>query len=185
MLYKGCVSCSGLISSVGETDMILLGFREESLALKLEKLQSPSISQCNIYFFVSILLASPLWSNTCPSPAHKATPVWTHHCCQLGVSQVMPSAWWICIAPTILSTPGPSPLVQTWELTGAVQPNSHPRTSEGQYLICGQLPMGTKSVTFQSSKKSTCVKKKEKGDFLVLSTACELQHKPLQQPMEE
>lgn len=45
--------------------------------------------------------------------------------------------------------------------------------------------MGTKSVTFQSSKKSTCVKKKEKGDFLILSTACGLQHKPLQQPMEE
>lgn len=45
MLYKGCVSCSSLMSSVGEIEMILLGFREESLVLKLEKIQRHSILQ--------------------------------------------------------------------------------------------------------------------------------------------
>lgn len=39
MLYKGCVSCSSLMSSVGEMEMILLGFREASPALQLEKVQ--------------------------------------------------------------------------------------------------------------------------------------------------
>lgn len=65
MLYKGYVSCSSLISSVGETEMKLLGFREESLVLKLEKLQRTSISQCNIYFFC---LQSPVSSSLLVTP---------------------------------------------------------------------------------------------------------------------
>lgn len=48
------------MSSVGEIEMILLGFREASLALKLEKVQSHSILQCSIYFLVLILLSSPV-----------------------------------------------------------------------------------------------------------------------------
>lgn len=37
MLYKGCVSCSSLMSSVGEMEMILLGFREAVQPLNWEK----------------------------------------------------------------------------------------------------------------------------------------------------
>lgn len=72
MLYKGYVSCSGLISSVGETEMILLGFREDSLMLKLESLQRHSISQCNIYFFSSVCCFLLTAGATCPLSAHKA-----------------------------------------------------------------------------------------------------------------
>lgn len=55
------VSCSSLMSSVGETKMILLGFREESLASELEKEQSPIISQCNNYLFAFIVLSSHVY----------------------------------------------------------------------------------------------------------------------------
>lgn len=72
MLYKGYVSCSSLISSVGETEMILLGFREDSLMLKLESLQRHSISQCNIYFFSSVCCFLLTAGATCPLSAHKA-----------------------------------------------------------------------------------------------------------------
>lgn len=59
------------MSSVGEIEMILLGFREASLALKLEKRQSHSILQCTIYFLGFILLPA---GDNCLLPAHKGTP---------------------------------------------------------------------------------------------------------------
>lgn len=62
------------MSSVGEIEMMLLGFREPSLALKLEKVQSHSILQLLPTFlalFSSLTLSA---GDISLLPAHKATP---------------------------------------------------------------------------------------------------------------
>lgn len=135
MLYKGYVSCSSLISSVGETEMKLLGFRKESLALKLEKLQRTSISQCNIYFFClqspvsSSLLVTPVlyqltrpllkrlgWRN--PSLLSYTAVTGLVKCLMILHSPL----------PLVPHSQGISPIVLTWQPVWPLQPKSHPDT---------------------------------------------------------
>lgn len=169
MLYKGYVSCSSLISSVGETEMILLGFRDESLALKLEKVQSPSISQCSIYFFVFILLSSPVcwWHLSFTSSQGHSWEGWggrTHPCCHLRVSQVLPSAWHICIAPHHSFHLGA--ITSCADVTNWLEPYSPIHTQapqRGSTPFGGSCLWGLTSMTLQSSKQGIYVEKKKKN----------------------
>ena len=167
MLYKGYVSCSSLISSVTETEWEpLLGFREESLALKLKKLQSPSISHCNIYFFVFILLSSPLGWWHLSFISLQGHYWWgqsgqTCHCCHLGVSQVLPNAWCICIAPHRSFLPRATTLLckhDTW-----LEPYSPTHTQapqRGSTSFWGNCLQGLTIMTLQPSKQEILWKKK-------------------------
>lgn len=166
MLYKGYVSCSGLISSVGETEMILLGFGEERLALKLEKLQSPSISQCNIYFLVFKLLSSPVcwWQLSFTSwQGHFwwGQGGWTHHRCHLGVSQALPSAWCICTAPhcSFHTAGGHHPLCQHDNWPEPYSPINTQALRGGSTSSGGNCLWGLMGTTLQPSKQGICVKK--------------------------
>lgn len=137
MLYKGYVSCSGLISSVGETEMILLGFREDSLVLKLEILQRHSISQCSIYFF--FFLQSAVSTSWC-------------HLSFISSSRP-PLKRSGCVNPLLLSCkavislarcdviPYSQRLVLTWQSAWHLQLSSHLGSFNVQYFIWEWLPV--------------------------------------------
>lgn len=177
MLYKGYVSCSGLISSVGETEMILLGFREDSLVLKLEILQRHSISQCSIYFFClqsavsSSLLVPPVLYQLTRSPLKRSGCV---NPSLLSCKAV------ISLAKCLMLPHIAKDIVLTWQSAWLLQLSSHLGSFNVPYFIWEWLPVEINSHDSPTQWVRRSCEKKES-----LSTTYKLQHEPLQKLTEE
>lgn len=142
------------MSSVGEIEMMLLGFREPSLALKLEKVQSHSILQLLPTFlalFSSLTLSA---GDISLLPAHKATRN------ENEVDEPVVDVTWGCLAKllTYLHCPARAITPQANLMTplnpAAQFPLRHLRGTVPHF----RTTWGLMNVTFQQAGLSVCKK---------------------------